>query len=76
MEIENMTLEDFEKVEFLPDEVIREMNFAELCIYQEMLNKLKARYDELTSGQVSNGEGTNDQALNNQASNEQAPNED
>lgn len=49
MEIENMTLEDFEKIEFLPDEVIKEMNFAELCIYQEMLNKLKARYNELTS---------------------------
>ena len=47
MGIDDMTLEDLEKVEFLPDEVIAEMNFAELCIYQEMLNKLKARYDEL-----------------------------
>ncbi len=54
MEIEDMTLEDFDNVEFLPDEVIAQMSFAELCIYQEMLNKLKARYDELTKEKTAN----------------------
>ena len=48
MDFENMTLEDFDKVEFLSKDIIEKMSFAELCIYQEMLNKLKARYDELT----------------------------
>ena len=47
LEIEKLSLEEIEQAEFLPDEVIEQMSFAELCIYQEMLNKLKARYNEL-----------------------------
>lgn len=45
--IENMTIEDINNIEFLNEEEIQELSFAELCIYQEQLNKIKARYDEL-----------------------------
>lgn len=45
--IEDMTLEDIESMTFLSKKEIKELNFAELCMYQQYLNKIKARYNEL-----------------------------
>lgn len=45
--IEEMTLEDIEQFPFYTNEDLKKLSFAELCIYQETLNKIKARYDEL-----------------------------
>lgn len=45
--IDELTLEEIDNIEFLTEEEIKQMTFAELCIYQEQMNKIKARYIEL-----------------------------
>ncbi len=47
--IEELTLEEINEFDFLEKEEIDKMSFGELCVYQEVLNKIKARYDELTA---------------------------
>lgn len=47
--IEDLTLDEINDMEFLTEEEIKQMTFAELCIYQERMNKIKARYMELTN---------------------------
>lgn len=42
-----LTLEEINKIKLLSKEELKKLSFAELCIYQENLNKIKARYDEL-----------------------------
>lgn len=45
--IEELTLEEIENI-YLPDkQELEKMEFAELCIYMENLNKLELRYKEL-----------------------------
>lgn len=44
---DELTLEEINKIQFLSKEDLKKLSFAELCIYQENLNKIKARYDEL-----------------------------
>lgn len=44
---DELTLEDINKIKLLSKEDLKKLSFAELCIYQENLNKIKARYDEL-----------------------------
>ena len=45
--IEEMTIEEIEKVKLLNKQELHQLEFAELCIYMENLNKLEARYKEL-----------------------------
>lgn len=45
--IEEMTLEELEKMKLLSKKEISKLGFAELCIYMESLNKLENRYKEL-----------------------------
>lgn len=49
--IDELTLEEIKDIEFLSEEEIKNMSFAELCIYQEQMNKIKARYEKLMSGE-------------------------
>lgn len=46
--IDELSLEEINRIEFLTKEDLKKMSFAELCIYQENLNKIKARYDQFT----------------------------
>ncbi len=45
--IEDLTLEEIENIHLLDKQDIEKMEFAELCIYLENLNKLETRYKEL-----------------------------
>ena len=45
--IEELTLEEINEIDFLDKEELDKLSFGELCVYQETLNKIKARYDEL-----------------------------
>lgn len=49
--IEELTLEEINEIDFLTEDEIKNMTFAELCIYQEQMNKIKARYDFLMSSE-------------------------
>ena len=52
--IDELTLEEINDIDFLNEKEIKQLTFAELCIYQEQMNKVKARYMELTKNE---GEG-------------------
>lgn len=45
--IEEMNLEEIEKMKFLSKQELKQLNFAELCIYMENLNKIETRYKKL-----------------------------
>ena len=47
--IEDLTLEEINEIDFLEKEELEKLSFGELCVYQEVLNKIKARYDELNT---------------------------
>lgn len=49
--IDELTLEEINEIEFLTEDEIKNMSFAELCIYQEQMNKIKARYDFLINNE-------------------------
>jgi len=49
--IDQLTLEEINEIEFLTEDEIKNMSFAELCIYQEQMNKIKARYDFLINNE-------------------------
>ncbi len=46
---DELSLDEINNIEFLSREDLKKLSFAELCIYQENLNKIKARYDQLVS---------------------------
>ena len=53
--IEDLTLEEIEKIEYLNEQELAKMNYVELCLYFEMLNRLEKQYnrskvDEDTQG--------------------------
>lgn len=45
--IEEMTLEEINKLKFLEKSELKELSFSELCVYMENLNKIDQRYQEL-----------------------------
>ena len=49
--IDELTLEEINEIEFLTEDEIKNMSFAELCVYQEQMNKIKARYDFLMNNE-------------------------
>lgn len=46
---DELSLDEINSIDFLSKEDLKKLSFAELCIYQENLNKIKARYDQLVS---------------------------
>ncbi len=46
--MDELTKEEINHIKLLSKNELKKLSFAELCIYQENLNKIKARYEELT----------------------------
>lgn len=46
---DELSLDEINSIDFLSKEDLKKLSFAELCIYQENLNKIKAQYDKLVS---------------------------
>lgn len=44
---DELSLEEINEIKFLSKEDLKKLSFAELCIYQENLNKIEARYEQL-----------------------------
>ena len=45
--IEDLTLDEINKLEFLAKQDLKKLSFAELCVYMENLNKINKRYEQL-----------------------------
>ena len=44
---DELTLEEINKMEFLEEEDLKKLSFAELCIYMENLNKINERVETI-----------------------------
>lgn len=47
--IEELSIDEINEFDFLEKEDLEKLSFGELCVYQEILNKIKARYDQLVN---------------------------